>query len=101
MFECSKCKKYYPKADIINANTFWGYGFAKVVVEGLKRAEAANDFTREGMVKALETLKDFKTGVFGAINYTPSYHGDPDSCLIVKRQGMTWVPVSDQWIKTK
>ena len=94
-------KKYQPKADIITANTYWGYGYAKVVVEGLKRAEAANDLTREGMVKALETLKNFETGVYSPITYTSSYHGAPDSCLIVKRQGPTWVPVSNQWVRAK
>jgi branched-chain amino acid transport system substrate-binding protein len=94
-------KKYQPKADVIGANTMWGYGWAKIAVEGLKRAEAANDLTREGMIKALETFKDFETGVHAPITYTSSYHGAPDSCLIVKRVGPTWVPLSDEWFKAK
>ncbi len=94
-------KKYQPKADITNSNTMWGYGYAKVLVEALKRAEAANDLTREGLVKALETLKEFETGVYSPITYTSTSHAAPDRCLLVKRQGSTWVTVSDKWMKAK
>jgi branched-chain amino acid transport system substrate-binding protein len=69
--------------------------------EGIKRADAANDLTREGLIKALETFKDFETGVFAPINYTASSHAAPDSCMVVKRQGTTWVPVTGQWVKAK
>jgi len=93
-------QKYQPKADL-DFNTLWGYGFAKVLVEGLKRAEAAKDLTREGLIKALETLKDFETGVFPPITYTSTSHAAPDMCLLVKHQGETWVPVSDKWLKAK
>ncbi|MFC1825089.1 ABC transporter substrate-binding protein [Thermodesulfobacteriota bacterium] len=94
-------KKYAPKADYINSETMWGYGFAKVLIEGLKRAEANNDLTREGLIRALETLKNFETGVFPPITYTSSSHAAPDSLMGVERKGPTWVPLTGKWIKAK
>jgi len=94
-------KKYMPKADVGNTFTMWGYGWAKVIVEALKRAEAKNDLTREGVIKAMETLKNFETGVHAPITYSSSFHGAPDGLLLVKRIGETWVPLSSQWIKAK
>ncbi|MGQ9653673.1 MAG: ABC transporter substrate-binding protein [Thermodesulfobacteriota bacterium] len=94
-------KKYQPKAETNNSNSMWGYGYSKVLVEGLKRAEAANDLTREGLIKALETLKDFETGVFPPITYTSTSHSAPASCMLVKRSGASWVAVTGEWIKAK
>ncbi len=94
-------KKYQPKAETNNANSMWGYGYSKILVEGLKRAEAANDLTREGLIRALETLKDFHTGVFPPITYTPTSHAAPDQCMIAKRHGSTWVAVTGEWVKAK
>ncbi len=93
-------KKYHKKAKVDYA-AMVGYGFGKILVEGLKRAEANNNLTREGLVNALETLRNFNTGVFPPITYTQTSHAGPDSCLLVKRQGDTWVPVSNKWLKAK
>lgn len=94
-------KKYQPKADITNNNTMWGYGYAKILVEGLKRAEANNDLTREGLIKALETFRNFETGVFPPVTYTSTSHPAPDVCMFAKRQGPTWVPLTGEWLKPK
>lgn len=91
---------YQPKADVGN-RTIWGYGMAKVLVEGLKRAEAAKDLTRQGLIKALETFRDFETGVFPPLTYTPESHASPDTSLIAKRQGDSWVPLSMNWVRAK
>ncbi|MFH1350574.1 MAG: ABC transporter substrate-binding protein [Pseudomonadota bacterium] len=93
-------KKYQPKADA-DYGAINGYGMAKILVEGLKRAEANNDLTREGLIKALETFKDFETGVFPPITYSSTSHASPDSCLLVKYQDKTFVPVTGQWSKAK
>jgi len=57
--------KYQPNSQL---SVYTGYGFtsARVLVEGLKRA--GRDLTREGLIKALETIKDFPTG--GGYNVT-------------------------------
>lgn len=78
-----------------------GYGWGKILVEGLKRAEAANDLTREGLIKALETFKDYETGIFAPLTYNSSSHAGPDSCLLVKREAEAWIPVSKEWIRAK
>jgi ABC-type branched-subunit amino acid transport system substrate-binding protein len=93
-------EKYRPKAEV-TYNTMMGYGRGKVVVEGLKRAEAKNDLTREGVIKAMETIKNFESGVYPPITYTSSFHGGPSACLLVKKQGKRWVPISSEWIAPK
>ena len=39
-----------------------GYASAKVLVEGLKRAAAANDLSRDGLRRALETMQPYDLG---------------------------------------
>ncbi|MGQ9653674.1 MAG: ABC transporter substrate-binding protein [Thermodesulfobacteriota bacterium] len=92
--------KYQPKI-VVDYPGLVGYAWGKILVEGLKRAEAANDLTREGLIKALETFKDYETGIFAPLTYTSSSHAGPDSCLVVKRRGDTWVPVSKEWLKAQ
>ena len=93
--------KYQPKADPTMTSAIWGYGAAKVIVEAFRRAEEKNDLTREGVIKAMESLKDLDTGVFPPIGYSSTSHAGPESCLIVKRQGNTFIPVSRKWVKAK
>ncbi|MFC1822026.1 ABC transporter substrate-binding protein [Thermodesulfobacteriota bacterium] len=93
-------KKYQPKA-VPDYGTILGYGFAKILVEGLKRAEANNDLTRVGLIKALESLKNFGTGVFPPITYSSTSHAAPDSCLLVKHQNGAFVPLTGKWQKAK
>lgn len=49
-----------------------GYGGAKILVEGLKRA--GKDLTREKFISALETLRDFQTGVLPPVTFTKTDH---------------------------
>ena len=75
---------------------WYGWGSAKILVEGLKRA--GKDLTREGLIKALETFKDYETGVFGPITWTPKKRYGNQQCVIVapkkKADGSaTWAQV--------
>ena len=54
-----------------NFGSLEGYIAAKVFVEGLRRA--GNSPTREGLVTALETLRDYDVGGFN-VTYTPTDH---------------------------
>jgi branched-chain amino acid transport system substrate-binding protein len=51
---------------------------AKVFVEGLKRIPGA--VTRQSLVAALNTLKDFKPGLIPSVSYSPGNH-DPNHCF--------------------
>jgi len=57
--------------DNFNFSSLEGYIAAKVFVEGLRRA--GREPTREGLVNALETLRDFDVGGFN-VTYTPTDH---------------------------
>ena len=48
------------------------YASAKVFIEGLRRA--SKDLSREGFVKAMESIKDFDSGLMGKITFTTNSH---------------------------
>ena len=59
--------------DRLSVFNLFGVGAAEVMVEGLKRA--GKDLTREKLVEALNSLKDFQTSVYGAgITCSPTDH---------------------------
>jgi len=60
---------------------WYGWGSAKILVEGIKRCGA--DPTREGLVKALESFSKHETGVFGPITWTPASRYGNQECIIV------------------
>lgn len=78
--------------------TFQAYGAAKLMCEGLRRA--GKDLTREGLVKALETLKDFSNGVNPPCTYGPDYRVGASAARMVKVSGGKFVALSD-WIYPK
>ena len=55
----------------VNFGTMEGFIAAKVFVEALRRA--GSDLTREKLIAALESMRDYDIGGF-AINFTPSSH---------------------------
>ncbi|MEW6616570.1 MAG: ABC transporter substrate-binding protein [Thermodesulfobacteriota bacterium] len=67
--------KYYPGTEKPYRNRYYtqGWAMSMLFVEGLKRA--GKDLTSEGMVSALETIKNFDTGgIAGPITITPNHH---------------------------
>ncbi|HDH44182.1 MAG TPA: hypothetical protein ENG66_02090 [Thermococcus sp.] len=75
-------KKYDPENKNPNSFNLFGYGIAKVLCEGIKRA--GKDLTREKLVEALETLKDYNTGIFAPITYGKNLRQGTDSARILK-----------------
>lgn len=63
--------KYYPTAPLDNT-TMYGWIGTKLLVEELKRA--GRDLTREGLIAAAETLKNFETGIIAPITYSDTKH---------------------------
>lgn len=49
-----------------------GYASIQIFLEGLRRA--GRNLTRDGLVRALETIKDFPTGAYAPVTFTPADH---------------------------
>ena len=49
-------------------------------MEGLRLA--GKDLTREGLLKAMETMTDFETNVLGPITFSPTKHNGNNQCII-------------------
>jgi branched-chain amino acid transport system substrate-binding protein len=66
-----------------------GYGAIKILLEGLRRVDG--EPTREKLVKALETLKDFDTGVLFPVTFTATNHeGSSQTRLIKVDSALKW-----------
>jgi branched-chain amino acid transport system substrate-binding protein len=59
-----------------------GYGAGKAVEEGLRRA--GRELTREKLIDALETLRDFDPGVIFPVTYTKERHEATTQAAIVR-----------------
>ncbi len=49
-----------------------GYGSIQIFLEGLRRA--GRNLTREGLIRALETVKDFPTNAYAPVSFSPTDH---------------------------
>jgi branched-chain amino acid transport system substrate-binding protein len=68
--------KWMPAAAKIHPYYVYGWINAMVFAEGAKRA--GKDLTREGLIKALESLRGFDPeGLMGPITYSATSHGSP------------------------
>jgi branched-chain amino acid transport system substrate-binding protein len=65
-------KKYAPNENIYSSFAASGYADAQLLVEGLKRA--GKDLTREKLIAAMETLKDWNEGFPFNVNYSATNH---------------------------
>lgn len=84
-------KKYFPE------ETPGGYSLSswyvgEVIGEALKRAGSTLD--RDSFIAALESLRDFTTGIAPALSYSDSDHQGIKEIAIVQARGGTWVPVT-------
>ncbi len=79
--------RYYPGVTVASdAEISWTA--AQVFVEGLKRA--GPDLTREKLVAALNTLREFKTDLTAPLTYTPENH-DAVTCVeLLQWDGARW-----------
>lgn len=73
---------------------WYGWGSAKIMVEGLQRA--GRDLTREGLVKAFESFKDYRSEVFGSITWGPGKRSGSQECII---QAPIKCPAGNRWIQ--
>jgi acyl-CoA hydrolase/ABC-type branched-subunit amino acid transport system substrate-binding protein len=66
-----------------------GYAAAQLVVEGLVRA--GTELTRDGLVEALESLKDWTGGLLPPISYSPSDHRGLTALALMRAVGGRWL----------
>jgi len=93
--------KWMPAEAKIHPYYVYGWINAMVFAEGAKRA--GKDLTRDGLVKALESLKNFDPeGLMGPITYSSTSHGSPGFARMTKGdlEKKCFVPLSD-WTAVK
>ena len=89
----------YGMGSIGDAFIVYGFQSAITLVEGLKRA--GKDLTREGLIKALETFKNFDNGILSPITWGPNLRAGGSSVKMFKVQGSEWHSIMDGWRYTK
>jgi branched-chain amino acid transport system substrate-binding protein len=95
MVEYRKILEKYNPNHQPNRYNLYGYFYAMVFSEGLKRA--GRNLTREGLTKALETIKNWDTGILSPITYSEKDHATQKDGFIVEVKDNVFHPVTD-WI---
>jgi branched-chain amino acid transport system substrate-binding protein len=90
--------KKYQLGDANNFYNWYGYGHGTTLVEGLKRA--GKDLTREGLIKTLETFKDYENGVLSPVTWGPNLRAGGTSILMHKAEKGLWISFGG-WRKSK
>jgi branched-chain amino acid transport system substrate-binding protein len=96
--EFKESMKKFQLGDINNFYNWYGYGHATTLVEGMKRA--GKDLTREGLIKALETFKEYENGVLSPVTWGPNLRAGGTSILMHKAEKGVWLPFGG-WRKSK
>ncbi|MFC1822229.1 ABC transporter substrate-binding protein [Thermodesulfobacteriota bacterium] len=76
--------KYHPGKPTRNVELL-GFGYLRTASEAFKRC--GRDLTRENLIKALESFKDYDTGVNGPITFSPSRRIGAESAIIHTNRG--------------
>jgi branched-chain amino acid transport system substrate-binding protein len=61
---------------------------------------AGKDLTREGLIKALETFKEYENGVLSPVTWGPNLRAGGTSILMQKAEKGAWLPFGG-WRKSK
>jgi ABC-type branched-subunit amino acid transport system substrate-binding protein len=81
-----------------NRYSLFGYFYAKLFVEGLKRA--GKNVTRENYIAALEGIKDWQNGMIPAVSFSATDHLAQNSGFMVEVQQSVFRPIS-AWLTLK
>jgi branched-chain amino acid transport system substrate-binding protein len=76
--------KYYPQ-DQPNFVSFEGFINARVLIEALRRA--GRDISREGFIRALESIREHYVGIGAVINFGPRDHQGIDDVYLTEVRG--------------
>jgi branched-chain amino acid transport system substrate-binding protein len=67
----------------------------EIFIEALKRA--GKNLTRDGLIKALESLKNWDTGKGSYVTFSPTRHEGIAGGIMIQYKGGEWFPIS-KWI---
>jgi ABC-type branched-subunit amino acid transport system substrate-binding protein len=81
-----------------NRYSLYGYFYAKLFTEGLKKA--GKNLTRESYIAALEGIKDWKNGIIPAVSFSATDHLVQNSGFMVEVQKEIFRPISG-WLTLK
>ncbi len=81
-----------------NRYSLYGYFYAKLFVEGLKKA--GKNLTRESYIAALEGIKDWQNGIIPAVSFSATDHLVQNSGFMVEVQKEIFRPISG-WLTLK
>jgi ABC-type branched-subunit amino acid transport system substrate-binding protein len=81
-----------------NRYSLFGYFYAKLFVEGLKRA--GRNLTRESYIAALEGIKNWESGIAPAVSFSGTDHLAQNSGFMVEVQNSVFRPIS-VWMTLK
>ena len=81
-----------------NRYSLFGYFYAKLALEGLKRA--GRNLTRESYIAALEGIKDWENAIIPPVSFSASDHLAQNSGFMVEVQKGIFRPISG-WITLK
>ncbi len=81
-----------------NRYSLYGYFYAKLFVEGLKRA--GKNVTRESYIAALEGIKNWESGMIPPVSFSKTDHSAQNSGFMVEVQRSVFRPISG-WLMLK
>ena len=81
-----------------NRYSLYGYYYAKLFVEGLKKA--GKNLTRDSFIAALESIKEWQNGITPAVSFSASDHLAQNSGFMVEVQKGVFRPISG-WLTLK
>jgi branched-chain amino acid transport system substrate-binding protein len=89
-------KKYYPnQVAALDVYSEGSWVAAKVFVEAIRRI-GSQPVNRQTLVNALNSIKNFDTGLTVPLSYSPGNSHDPNGCLQwIRRNNGTWDTYSD------
>lgn len=87
--------KKYGGASLDNRSHQWGFSSAQLLCEVLKRS--GKDLTREGFVKAAESLKKYDNGMQCPITFAPGRRDGGQAANVYQAKNGAWVSISG-WI---
>ena len=81
-----------------NRYSLYGYFYAKLFVEGLKKA--GKNLTRESFIAALEGIQNWQNGLIPPVSFSGANHLTQNSGFMVEVQKGVFRPISG-WITLK
>ncbi|CAD7782659.1 MAG: Periplasmic binding protein [Candidatus Methanoperedenaceae archaeon GB50] len=92
---CRLLERYFPE-DTPNFVSFEGFINAKILVEALMRA--GRELTREGFIKAIESMRMHYLGIGAALNFGPYDHQGLDKVYLTVIKNGKFELIPEKWI---